>query len=99
MTTTESRLMQFFLNVFTEFSEFSDTIWVKVEPSQIVPLRRGCRVQGNTPDFMLDHFIVHLSDDTRCAPPIGGQSLTVIAIQHCTLKAKQKYPAITLAAD
>ena len=73
-----------------------DTIWVKIELFLNGPLHKGCRVQGNTPDFMLEHFIVYLSDDTRWSPPIGGWSLTIIPIQHCTLKASLKYPAIIL---
>ena len=57
----------------------SATIWVKVELSQMVPHHRGHSAQGNTPDFMLEHFIVHLSDNTRWTPPIRGWGLTVIA--------------------
>ena len=51
------------------------------------PSGEGYRAQGNTPDFMLEYFIVHLSDDTRWTPPVGGWSSTVMAIQLCTLKA------------
>ena len=60
------------------------TIWVKVELLSVVSPSGECRVQGNTPDFMLEHFIVHPTDDTRWTPPIGRWSLTVIAIQLCT---------------
>ena len=49
-------------------------MWVKVELLEMVPSLEGCRTQGNTPDFMLEWFIVHLSDDTVW-------SLTVMAIQ------------------
>ena len=48
-----------------------------------LPLR-GVQSTRNTPDFMLEPFIVHPTDDTRWTPPIGGWSLTVIAIQLCT---------------
>ena len=63
-------------------------IWIKVELSEMVSSPEGCRAQGNTPDFMFEHFIGHPSDDTRWTPPIGRWSLTVISIQLCTLKAK-----------
>ena len=63
------------------------TVWVRVELSRMVPLEEDCRAQGNTPDFMFEHFIVHLSDDTSWTPPVGGWSSTVMAIQLCTLKA------------
>ena len=63
---------------------------------RMVPSLEGCRVQGNTPGFMLEHFIVQLSNDTRWTPPLGGWSFTVITIQHCRLKPKQKYSAIIL---
>ena len=63
------------------------TVWVRVELSRMVPLDEDCRAQGNTPDFMFEHFIVHLSDDTSWTPPVGGWSSTVMAIQLCTLKA------------
>ena len=67
------------------------TIWVKVELLEVVPASEGYRVQENTPDFMLEHFIGHPLDDTRrTPPPIRRWSLTVIAIQLCTLKAKHK---------
>ena len=36
------------------------TIQVKVKSSQMAPLPRGHKMQGNTPDLMLEHFIVHL---------------------------------------
>ena len=57
------------------------TIWIKVGLLEVVPSNEGCRAQGNTPGFMLECFIVHLSDDTVW-------SLTVMAIQLCTLKAE-----------
>ena len=72
------------------------TIWVKVKLSGMVPSPERCRAQGNTPDFMFEHFIVHPLDDTRWTPPIGRWSLTVIGIQLCTLKAEYKNPAIIL---
>ena len=49
-------------------------MWVIVELLEMVPSLEGCRVQGNTPDIMLEWFIVHPSDDTVW-------SLTVMAIQ------------------
>ena len=49
----------------------------------MVPSTEEYWAQGNTPDFMLEYFIVHLSDDTR-------SSLTVMAIQLCTFKAEPK---------
>ena len=63
------------------------TVWVRVELSRVVPLDGDCRAQVNTPDFMFEHFIVQLSDDTSWTPPVGGWSSTVMAIQLCTLKA------------
>ena len=46
------------------------TMWVKVELLEMVPSSEGCRAQGNTPDFMLEWFIVHLSDDTVWSLPV-----------------------------
>ena len=70
------------------------TIWVKIELSGMVPSPERCRAQGNAIDFIFEHFIVHLLGDTRWTPPIERWSLTVIAIQICTLKAEYKNPAI-----
>ena len=60
------------------------TMLVMIELSGLVPSPEGGRAQGNTPDFMLEYFIVHPTDDTRWTPPIGRWSLTVIAIQLYT---------------
>ena len=40
------------------------TIWVRVGYLHSTPSWRGCRVTGNTPDFMLEHFIVLISAGT-----------------------------------
>ena len=57
------------------------TIWVKIELAGLVSSPERCRVQGNTQDVVLEHFIVHPLDDTRWTSPIGKWSLTVITIQ------------------
>ena len=59
-------------------------IWVKVQLMSVFSPSGECRPQGNTPDFMLQHFIEHPTDDTRWTNPIRRCSLTVIAIQLCT---------------
>ena len=41
------------------------TMWVKIELLGLVPSPEGCRALVNTPDFMLEYFIVHPTDDTR----------------------------------
>ena len=63
------------------------TVWVRVELSGMVPFEEDCRAQGNTPDLMFEHFIVHYADGTSWIPPVGGWSSTVMAIQLCTPKA------------
>ena len=56
------------------------TIWVKSKQLTLQPSRRVSRVKGNTPDFILEHFIVHFSSYSG-RPPLGGvSSLTVMTI-------------------
>ena len=72
------------------------TIWVKVELSGMIHSSERCKVQGNTPDFMFEHFIVHPLDDTRLTPPIRRWSLSANAMQLGTLRAKHEHPVIIL---
>ena len=56
------------------------TIWVKVESLHWQPSSRVSRAQGNTPDFILEHFIVQLTADTQWQPSTEGWNLVAIAI-------------------
>ena len=40
-------------------------------------------MKGNTPDFILEHFIVFCIDGTAITPVRRSWNLTVMAIQHC----------------
>ena len=54
--------------------------------SSQTPVRRSwnlaVRVKGNTPDFILEHFIVICIDGTAITPVRRRLNLTVMAIQH-----------------
>ena len=69
------------------------TMWVKIELLGLVPSPEGCRVQGNTPDFMLKHFIVHPTDDIYKMDPSNREAESnshCYSALHSTLNLNMK---------
>ena len=56
------------------------TIWVKIEQLHCTLSLRGLWAIRNTPDFMLEHFIVLFLAGTRWTPSLEGWRLTVMTI-------------------
>ena len=42
-------------------------------------------MKGNTPDFMLEHFIIHILVYSGCPPTGGVSSLTVMTTENCVV--------------
>ena len=56
-------------------------------------------MKGNTPDFILEHFLVLFSDVTQAAPTQGELESTVMAIQYNPTKdeiGQVETPQITM---
>ena len=63
------------------------TIRVQVKRTPSTPHAGAFRVKGNTPDFMLEHFIILYCDVTAGTPHRwGGETLMARTIQHNWLK-------------
>ena len=62
------------------------TIRVKVRRTPSTPQAGEFRAKGNTPDFMLEHFIILYCDVTAGTPHRWGVTLIARAIQHNSTK-------------
>ena len=62
------------------------TIRVQVRRTPSIPHAGEFRVKGNTPDFMLEHFIILYCDVTAGTPQRWGVALMARTIQHEWLK-------------
>ena len=71
------------------------TIRIKSKQLTLLPSWRVSRVKGNTPDFILEHFIIYFSAYSG-RPPFGGVSsltvMTVVAHTKHTAKSAAKKP-------
>ena len=65
------------------------TIRVQVRRTPSTPQAGEIRVKGNTPDFMLEHFIILYCDVTAGIPHWWGVTLMARTIQHNWLKQNQ----------
>ena len=66
------------------------TIRVQVRRTPSTPQAGGFRVKGNTPDLMLEHFIMLHCDVTAGTPHRWGLTLMARTIQHNWLKQRLK---------
>ena len=55
---------------------------LRVEGTPSTPHLGETRMKGNTPDFILEHFIILFSDVTQAAATWWELESTVMAIQH-----------------
>ena len=62
------------------------TIRVQVGRAPSTPQAGKIRAKGNTPDFMLEHFIILYCDVTAGTPHRLGVTLMARTIQHNWLK-------------
>ena len=62
------------------------TIRVQVRRTPSTPHAGEFRAKGNTPDFMLEHFIILYCDVTAGTPHRWGVTLMARTIQHNWLK-------------
>ena len=62
------------------------TIRVQVRRTPSTPQAGEFRVKGNTPDFMLEHFIILYFDVTAGTPHRWGVTLMARTIQHNSTK-------------
>ena len=62
------------------------TIRVQVRRTPSTPQVGEFRVKGNTPDFMLEHFIILYGDVTAGTPHRWGVTLIARTIQHNSTK-------------
>ena len=58
------------------------TIWVGIQEIPSTPHAGECRAKGNTPDFMLEYFIVPYFDDTAGTPHKWEVGFIGRTIQH-----------------
>ena len=66
------------------------TIRVQVRRTPFTPQAGEFRAKGNTPDFMLEHFIILYCNVTAGTPHRWGVTLIARTIQHNWLKKNPK---------
>ena len=66
------------------------TIRVQVRKTSSTPQAGEFRAKGNTPDFMLEHFIILYCDVTAGTPHRWGVTLMARTIQHNWLKQSKQ---------